>query len=215
MAQDNDDKAKVAEQTDLFGKLEKADVKVADDAAETMKENILKDRGGNYITGLGDHDVKIVSVELVEAKTGTIGMKAIVEDEDGAKSDVTYWLSEAALPYSIENMSRIVVRNAPEAKKADARNFMSNIMSAMEFFKAVQEFLAQAEKKKKPFEAILHINVDANGRTYTDKNGEEKPSLVRSLRTWYTNIKPDTTETAQATMGGGEKIDLEKSNIPF
>jgi hypothetical protein len=38
MAQTEEEKLAAAEQKDLFGELEKSDVKVADDAAETMKE---------------------------------------------------------------------------------------------------------------------------------------------------------------------------------
>lgn len=220
MAQTDEDKQKAAEQTDLFSELKKNDTKVSKDAAEQMKENIMKDRGGANYLGIGVHDVEITSVELVKAKTGTIGIKFNVENEDG-RSDVSMWLSEAALPYTIENVSRLVVHNAPEVKKAEARNFMANILSAKELYEAVQEFLKQAVAKKTPFTAYLSIREDRSGRTYTDKNGEEKPSLERNLLSY----KPQETATQSVatTMGGGEAIvvptDAEGktdiSNLPF
>lgn len=214
MAQTNDDKQKAAEQTDLFGKLEETNVAVPKDKAEAMKENILKDRGGRYL-GVGVHEVEVTSVELSEAKTGTLGLKFNVENEDGQGND-TFWLSEAALPYTIENVSRIVVHNAPENKKAEAKNFFANIMSAKELVVAVQEFLEQAAKKKTPFVAFLQIK-ESPDRTYTDKNGEEKPSLERQLLSY----KPTqtTTEKVSQQMGGGEEITVpagtDINKLPF
>lgn len=216
MADQTDEKAKAAEQKDLFGELEKNDVKVADDAAETMKENILNDKGGANYLGIGVHEVALTAIELVQAKTGTMGIKFFVENADG-RSDVSMWLSEAALPYTIENVSRLVVHNAEEAKKAEARNMMSNIMSAKELFTTLQAILAELGKKKKAFECYLSIREDRNGATYKDKNGEEKPSLERNLLSY----KPKETavqSVVKATGGepvanGSDGIDI--SNLPF
>ena len=219
MADQTDEKAKAAEQKDLFGQLEKNDVKVDKKAAETMKENILNDKGGANYLGIGIHDVVVTAVELVEAKTGTMGIKFLVENADG-RSDVTMWLSEGALPYTIENVSRLMVHNAPEAKKDEARNYMSNIMSAKELFTTVVETLKAREKTKSPFVAHLSIREDRNGATYVNKDGETKPSLERNLLSY--RPKETAVQAVTTAMGGGElevptdtegKPDI--SNLPF
>lgn len=217
MAQTDEEKKAVAEQKDLFAELEKNDVKVADDAAAQMKENILNDKGGANYLGIGVHEVVVTGVELTKASTGTLGMKLLVENDEG-RSDVTFWLSEAAIPYSIENISRLMVHNAlTDEKKEKARVHMSNITSAKELFDLVKQTLEVREREKLPFQAFLSIREDQSGRTYTNKDGEEKPSLVRNLLSY----KPKETVTqsvAKATGGevaaGQEKEDLLK-DLPF
>lgn len=212
MADQTDEKAKAAEQADLFGELEKNDVKVADDAAEKMKENILNDKGGQNYLGIGVHEVEVTSVELTKAGTGTLGIRFNVENGDG-RSDATMWLSEAALPYTIENVSRLMVHNAPDDKKAEARTFMSNVNSAKALFDTVVEALKAREKLKKPFMAFLSIREDQSGRTYTDKNGEEKPSLTRNLLSY----RPKETPVQSAVKAtGGELLSKDTlGDLPF
>lgn len=213
MAQTDDEKAKAAEQKDLFGELEKSDVKVADDAAETMKQNILNDKGGANYLGIGVHEVEVTSVELAKASTGTLGIKFNVENEDG-RSDVTMWLSEAALPYTIENVSRLMVHNAlTDEKKEKARVHMSNITSAKELFELVQQTMVVRVKEKLPFQAFLSIREDQSGRTYTDKNGEEKPSLVRNLLSY--KPKETTTQSAVKATGGEVVAPGALGDLPF
>ena len=193
-------------QENLFKQLEKNDVKVAGEAAEKMKENIQNASSGGAWLGLGIHDVFIEAIELTQAKTGTMGMKFIVENEDG-KSEVVFWLSEAALPYTIENVSRLVVHNTAEDKKAEARTFMSNITSA-------KELLEVAKAKLIGGVAFLSVR-ESKTNTYTDtKTGEIKPSLERNLLSY----KPkDAVEQAAAkVIGGGTTVDPKtKLNIPF
>ena len=205
------DSDNVQEQKDLFGELEKNDVKVEKDAAEKMKDNILNDKGGANYLGIGIHEVTVTGVELVQAKTGTMGMKFLVENADG-KSDVSMWLSEGALPYTIENVSRLMVHNANEDKKDEARNFMSNIVSAKNLFETVQMTLAEREKSKKPFVAFLSIREDRNGATYTNKDGEEKPSLERNLLSY----KPKATavQAAVAITGGTLEVPTNEDGTP-
>lgn len=203
------------EQKDLMVQLNDNDVTVDKEAAEKMKENILKADSGQKWLGLGIHDVTVTAVELVQAKTGTMGMKFIVENEDG-KAEVSMWLSEAALPYTIENVSRLVVHNAPEDKKDAARNFMSNIASAKELFNTITETISACKKTKKPFVCYLSIREAKNGSTYTDKNGEQKPSLERNLLSYKPNATP--AQTVVKAMGGGEVLptdDLSLGNLPF
>lgn len=210
MAQ-TDEEAKAAEQIDLFGELEANDVVVSDDAAEKMKENILKDKGGANYLGIGIHDVTVTSVELAKASTGTLGIKFNVENEDG-RSDVTMWLSEAALPYTIENVSRLLVHNATEANKEKARNHMSNVVSAKELYEVVTTTLEAREKNKAPFVAVLSISEDKSGRTYTNKDGEVKPSLVRNLLSY----RPKATAVQNAVAAtGGELVDANGVELPF
>jgi hypothetical protein len=206
MADQNDEKAKAAEQASLFAELEKSDVKVADDKAAAMKENILKASSGGAWLGLGVHEVLIQSIELAQAKTGTLGMKFTVENEDG-KGEVTFWLSEAALPYTIENVSRLVVHNTEEAKKAEARTFMSNVTSAKELFEVAQAKLIDGQ-------AWLSVR-ESKTQTYTDqKTGEIKPSLDRNLLAY----KPKETaeQTVAKEVGGSTVVDEKtKLDIPF
>lgn len=215
MADQTDEKAKAAEQTDLFGELEKNDVVVEDSAAETMKENILNDRGGANYLGIGVHDVTVTSVELTKASTGTLGIQFNVENEDG-QGRVKMWLSEAALPYTIENISRLMVHNAADDKKDAARNHMSNIVSAKELFETVQETI-KVRGTKLPFKAFLSIRERADGSTYTDKNGVERASTESNLLS-YRPKETATQSVAKATGGevaaGEEKEDLLKG-LPF
>jgi hypothetical protein len=130
---------------------------------------------------------------------------------------VTFWLSEAALPYTIENISRLMVHNATEKNKEAARVHMSNIVSAKELFETVQQTMVVRVKEKLPFVGVLTISEDKSGRTYVDKNGETKPSLVRNLQTWKPKDTP-AQSAAKAVGGevatGGEKEDLLKG-LPF
>lgn len=211
------EKDNAAEQKDLFGKLEKEDVKVDKKAAETMKENILNDKGGANYLGIGIHEVVLTAVELVEAKTGTMGIKFLVENADG-RSDVTMWLSESALPYTIENVSRLMVHNAAKEKKDEARTYMSNIVSAKELFTTVVETLKAREKTKAPFNAFLSIREDQNGATYVDKNGDTKPSLDRNLLSY--RPKETATQTVVKATGGevvteGDGSGIDLTNLPF
>lgn len=214
MAQTEDEKAKAAEQKDLFGELEKTDVKVADDAAEKMKDNILNDKGGANYLGIGVHEVVVTAVELTKASTGTLGMKLLVENDEG-RSDVTMWLSEAALQYTIENMSRLMVHNAlTDEKKEKARVHMSNITSAKELFELVQQTLEVRRKENIPFQAFLSIREDQSGRTYTNKDGEEKPSLVRNLLSY--KPKETAVQTAVKATGGEPVVDKDLlKDLPF
>lgn len=202
-------------QKDLLGQLEKSDVKVDKQKAEEMKENILNDKGGANYLGLGVHDVVVTSVELKQARTGTMGMKFNVENADG-RSDVTMWLSEGALPYTIENVSRLMVHNSAEDKKAEAKNFMSNIVSAKDLYDTVQETLKGRAKTKTPFNAYLSIKEDKNGNTYTDKNGIERPSLTRNLLPYKPKETP-TQAVASVLSGEGVVVDADTTigNLPF
>lgn len=205
MAQTEDEKKLAAEQASLFGELETNDIKVEKDAAEKMKDNILKAREGGAYLGVGNHDVFIQSVELFKANSGTLGIRFNVESEDG-RNDATFWLSEGALPYTIENVSRLVVHNTPEDKKADARNFMSNIVSAKEVFEIAKEKLTDGV-------GVLVIK-ESKTQTYTDKNGEIKPSLEKSLQTW--KPKDEVQQAVAKEMGGGTPVDAKtKLDIPF
>lgn len=193
------------EQIDLFKQLEKNDVTVDKKAAEKMKEEIMTASTSNWL-GVGVHEVFIQAVELVQAKTGTMGMKFVVENEEG-KSEVTMWLSEGALPYTIKNVSSIVVHNADADKKEAARTFMSNVVSAKELFKIAQEKLIQAQ-------CWLSIRESRTGETYTDKNGEERPSLERNLLSY--EPKQTATQAAVQTVGGELTVSEDVlKNIPF
>lgn len=193
-------------QASLFAELEKADVKVSGDAAEKMKENIVSARDGGSFLGVGIHDVFINSIELIKANSGTLGMRLNVENEDG-KNDATFWLSEAALPYTIENVSRLIVHNTPVDKKTDARTFMSNIVSAKQLLEVAKEKLIGGV-------GVLVIS-ESKTQTYTNTTtGEIKPSLEKSLQTW--KPKADAQQAAAAVVGGGAVIDEKtKLDIPF
>jgi hypothetical protein len=202
MAQTEDEKL----QKSLFTELEKTDVKVSSDKVDEMKENILKEHGGGSYLGIGVHTVFIQSVELIKANSGTLGMRLNVENADG-KNDATFWLSEAALPYTIENVSRLVVHNTADEKKAEARNFMSNIVSAKELFEVAQAKL---------IDGVAYLSVKASKtQTYTDtKTGEIKPSLEKNLLSW--EPKADVAQAAAKDVGGGTPAtDAEKLEIPF
>lgn len=200
-------------QQDLFDLLEKTDVKVADDAAEKMKENILNDKGGTNYLGIGIHDVSLTSIELVQAKTGTIGVQFNVGNSEGQGRD-RMWLSDGALPYTIENVSRLVVHNAEEAKKDAARTIMSNIVSAKELYTIMQQILDTLEKKKTPFVGHLFIREAKNGGTYTDKNGVERPSLETSFLSY--RPKETLVQSAIAATGGTLSVDKDLlAGLPF
>lgn len=208
------DQDNAQEQKDLFGELEKNDVKVDKKKAEEMKENILNDKGGGNYLGVGVHDVVVTAVELVQAKTGTMGIKFLVENADG-RSDVSMWLSEAALPYTIENVSRLMVHNAAKDKKDEARNFMSNIVSAKELYETIVQTLEARKKTKAPFQCWLSIREDRNGATYKDKDGVEKPSLERNLLSYRPK---ETPVQAAVQTTGGEVVtedELNINNLPF
>lgn len=202
MAQTDEQK----EQASLFGELEKSDVKVSGEAAEKMKENIVNDRGSGSYLGLGVHEVFIQKISLVKANSGTLGMRFDVENADG-KSDATFWLSEGALPYTIENVSRIIVHNTPEADKEKARNFLSNIVSAKELFNVATEKLV---------DGVAYLSIrESKTQTYTDtKTGEIKPSMERNLTSW--KPKEDVQQAAAAAVGGGTPVsEKTKADIPF
>jgi hypothetical protein len=202
MAQTEEEKL----QASLFAQLEKEDVKVSGEAAEKMKENIEKASTGQAWLGLGVHDVFIQSIELTQAKTGTLGLKFTVHNDEG-QAEVTKWLSEGALPYTIENVSRLVVHNTPEEKKAEARNFMSNVVSA-------KDLVAIAKEKLIEGVAVLQVREARDGSTYTNKDGEEKPSIERDLLSY----KPKETkeqQVANLVSRSKEATPAEKLDIPF
>jgi hypothetical protein len=202
MAQTEEEKL----QASLFAQLEKEDVKVSGEAAEKMKENIEKASTGQQWLGLGIHDVFIKAIELTQAKTGTLGLKFTVHNDEG-QAEVTKWLSEGALPYSIENVSRLVVHNTPEEKKADARNFMSNVVSAKDLVKIAQEKLIEGV-------AVLQIREARDGSTYPDKDGNQRPSLERDLLSY----KPKETkeQLVDNLMKASTKASpADELNIPF
>ncbi len=208
MADQTDEKAKAEEQTNLFGELEQNDTKVEGDAAEKMKENIMNDKGGANYLGIGIHEVEVTGVELAKASTGTLGIKFLVENADG-RSDVTMWLSEAALPYTIENVSRLLVHNATDKNKDAARNHMAGIFSAKELYEVVTTTLEARKKNKAPFVAFLSIREDQSGRTYTNKDGEEKPSLTRNLLSY----RPKETATQSVVKATGGEVVNDKDTI--
>lgn len=195
-------------QKELAKELAQSDVKVAKDAAAKMKENILNDNNGNWL-GLGVHEVSVDKIELTRAKSGTLGMEFTVSNADG-KATATMWLSEAALPYTIENCSRLVVHNAEQDKKDNARNFMSNILSAKELFDTMVKMLEQRKKAGKEFACWLSVK-ESETRTYTNKNGEEVPSIERSLLSFKPKEKAKTA--VEKMIDNSEDVDL--SEVPF
>ncbi len=199
MAQSEEEKV----QAGLFDELEKNDITVDKDKAVEMKENILNDKAGGSYLGVGVHEVFIKEISLVKANSGTLGLRFDVENADG-KNDATMWLSEAALPYTIENVSRLVVHNTADSKKDAARNHMSNITSAKELV---------AIAKEKLIDGVGFLSVkESTTNTYTDKNGEEKPSLDKNLLSW--RPKETSTQTAVKEMGGGEVV-TKPGDLPF
>ena len=199
-------------QADLLGQLEKDNVKVDKSTAEVMKEKILSDTGGKSYLGIGVHEVTVTGVELAQAKTGTLGLQFNVENEDG-QGRHKMWLSENALPYTIESVSRLLVHNAAEDKKDEARNYMSNIVSAKEVYAVMVNTLAAREKTGKPFEAVFTISPAKDGSTYTDKNGVERPSTETKLLS-YRPKETAVQAVVQAT--GGEALPKDVlGNLPF
>ena len=195
-------------QKELAKELEKNDVQVADDAAAKMKENIMKDNNTQWL-GLGVHEVSVDKVDLTRAKSGTLGMKFTVSNADG-QSEVTMWLSQAALPYTIENCSRLVVHNAEQDKKDEARNFMSNILSAKDLFNTMTNMLEQRKKANKEFACWLSVR-ESKTQTYVNKKGEEVPSIERSLLSY--KLKEEAKTVATNMVNSSEAIDT--SEIPF
>ena len=195
-------------QKELAKELEQANVKVAKDAAAKMKENILSGNSGNWL-GLGVHEVSVDKIELTRANSGTLGMTFTVSNADG-KTEVTMWLSQAALPYTIENCSRLVVHNAEQSKKDEARNFMSNILSAKDLFDTMVQMLEQRKKAKKEFTCWVSIK-ESKTQTYTNKDGEEVPSIERSLLSYKPKEEAKTVVTNM--VNSSEGVDL--SEIPF
>jgi len=199
-------------QADLFSQLEKDNVTVDKSTAEVMKEKILSDTGSKNYLGIGVHDVVVKSVELTQAKTGTLGLQFNVENEDG-QGRHKLWLSENALPYTIENISRLMVHNAADDKKDAARNHMSNIVSAKELFETVAETI-KVRGTKLPFKAFLSIREAKDGSTYTDKNGVERPSTESNLLSY----RPKETAVQSAVQATGGDVVVDKDvlgNLPF
>jgi hypothetical protein len=193
------------EQKDLLGQLAKNDVTINKKAAEKMKGEILTASTSRWL-GVGVHEVFIQAVELVQAKTGTMGMKFIVENDEG-KGEVTMWLSEGALPYTIKNVSGLVVHSTDADKKDKARTFMANVVSAKELFDIAKDKLIQAQ-------CWLSIRESRDGSTYTDKNGEQRPSLDRNLLSYEPKQTP--TQTVAKATGGEVVVDEDiLKNIPF
>lgn len=194
------------EQKDLLGQLEKNDVTVGKKDAEKMKEEIMTASTGKRWLGLGVHEVFIQTIELVQAKTGTMGMKYRVENDEG-QGEVTMWLSEGALPYTIKNVSTLVVHATDPDKKDQARTFMSNVVSAKELFSIAQEKLIQAQ-------CWLSVRENKNGDTYTNKDGEEKPSLDRNLLSY----QPKETQVQAVAKAVGGEVSADKdilAGLPF
>lgn len=197
MAQTEDEKL----QANLFDELSKNDVTVTGEDAEKMKEDILNDRGSNYL-GLGIHEVYIKAISLVKAKSGTFGIRFDVENADG-KNDATFWLSDRALPYTIKNISAIIVHNTAEDKKEAARVHTSNITSAKEIFELAQQKLIGGV-------AWLSIR-ESKTQEYTDSKGEIKPSLEKNLSSW--KPKEDAQQMTAKIMDGGTPA--AKADLPF
>jgi len=194
------DEAKLQKQ--LEDALAKSDVKVAGDAADKMKENILKARDGMPWLGVGVHTVTITNVELTQAKTGTLGVKFTVTNSEG-KNEVTKWLSEGALPYTIENLSAIAVHNAPEDKKADIRNAMTNVNGAKQVYDI-------AKAKFVGYQCWLSVK-ESTTQTYTDKNGVERPSQEKNILSYQPKETP--AQYAAKVEDGSNPVDL--SALPF
>lgn len=195
-------------QKELLKELENNDVKVAKDKVEKIKENILNGNNSNWL-GLGVHEVSIDKIELTRAKSGTLGMKFTASNADG-KVEVTMWLSEAALPYTIENCSRLVVHNAEQDKKDDVRNFMSNIVGAKDLFDTMVKMLAQRKKAKKEFTCWASIR-ESKTQTYVNKEGNTVPSIERSLLSF--KPKEETKTAVEKMIDDSEDVDL--SEVPF
>ena len=197
----------MSDQKDLLGQLEKNDVTIGKDAAKKMKEEIMAANSGKQWLGLGVHEVFIQTVELTQAKTGTMGIKFGVENEEG-QGEVTMWLSEGALPYTIKNVSALVVHSVDDDKKKDnAKKFMANVVSAKGLFNVASDKLGQAQ-------CWLSVRESKSGNTYTDKNGEEKPSLDRNLLSYAP--KATQVQEVATTIGGAIVTDKDTlEDLPF
>lgn len=188
-----------------------ADTKITDEQAKEMEENIMKDDFKQYL-GIGIHEVEVDSVELFEAKTGSVGIKFNVSNDEG-ESDVVFWVTQGALPYTIENISRLMVHNAREEKKDDARKMMRNTRSAKELWDIVEATIQARKKQKLPFKGYLSVRYDEKN-TYTSKTGEEKPSIVRNLMAYRPKETPSQAKAvAKDVVEKSDKVDL--ADLPF
>lgn len=194
-------------QSELEKKLAEQDVKVAKEDLDEMHENIMHSGGDRWL-GVGVHEVKIQEVSLVEAKTGTLGIKFVVANEEG-KQETVNWLSEKALPYTIAFLSSIAVHNTAEEKRDALRQGMTKIDSAKQAYEI-------ARAKFVGFSGYLQVT-ESKTQEYTDKRtGEVKPSLETRLLSY----KPNQTgeQKVQQAMGGGEKVEKDEvdlNELPF
>ena len=190
-------------QKELQAQLKKDNIKVEGDEAKKMAEDITNGNDKQFL-GVGVHEVKIVEMELTKADTGTLGIKFDVENEEG-QNMVSMWLSPKALPYTIRNISRLIIHNTPEDKKEKAKEFLAKIDSAEKIYEVACEKLMGAK-------AFLQVK-ESETRTYTNAHGETKASLDRSLLSYKPVEKKTDVQKVAEVMASDDELDL--GDIPF
>lgn len=193
---------------ELEAELAKDTTKVSGDKAQEMKENIMNADEGKPWLGVGVHDVEINGIKLVKSSKGTLGMAFAVSNEDG-QNDVTMWLSEGALPYTIQNVSRLIVHNEEgEEAKFNAKEGMTKVETAQMVYKVAQTKLIG----KKAFLSVK----ESETQTYINKAGEEKSSLEKNLLSYKPKVEVQSIAKAQVASGTiNDNGEIDLSELPF
>lgn len=197
-------------QAELEKKLEETNVKLGDEERGKMNERLIQKE---YLP-MGVHEVEIKKVELIEAKTGTLGIEFTVE-KDKMVGSAKMWLSEAALPYTLSNIGQIAIHNAKPVDKDKMRTMVARLDTAKSGYEVASKMVGK--------KAFYVLDYDPKNK-YENRFGEMVPSwrsrlLPYAPKAETLNLEPteevsnNTVEKTKRTMGGGEELDL--SDMPF
>jgi hypothetical protein len=134
--------------------------------------------------GYGVHSVKISDVTLGEAGDKEYIEVTVVDPEDLEITDSArvWFTSDKAVNYSFNVLRQIFVHCAPEAKKDEAREMFNKIGDT--------DTLAQIMEKCIGRQIWFTKYIDPE-RTYTDQQGNVRPSVNKNVMGYEPKLKPE------------------------
>lgn len=194
-------------QAELIAELKADDVVLDSEGVKTLEEQLDRTGGNNYFS-VGIHEVEIAKVELRKFPSGSRAIVITVSDGT-AEAETFHWLSEKALPYTIDRIGKILIHNTKEENKETLRTALKKINSASKLFESISS-------EKKPitgFKCWLRVQ-ESETQTYTDKNGVERPSIERDIFGYEPKMNKQS-QVKEMLESGETKSDIDLDDIPF
>lgn len=170
------------------------------------EDKVEKEFKNNYFS-FGVHMVKTGGFVIDEDDKGREYITIIVMDlaDPDISAEVRMWLhTDGARNFTFNTLRQIYVHNAPADQKDAARSTFDKIEDGMALLEVLSKITPDGE-------AWIDVYPDPE-RTYTNKNGETKPSINTNVYGYEPKVKLELIPAVQQAL---KADDYAEGDVPF